>query len=364
MLLYTAEIARVISRIAEREKLGIPDLTESRGADQIISPDRSEAPTVASVADAQIFLHHVSQFEGTEDVRKWLRHVRVAAECTEVSEDQLYKAMTLKLTGPAEEHVGHLRLEGKVHNLHDLQRTLLERFQHTNLGSLAQHKLNTCHQGEQSVAEFAQQIRRLSLDAVGSDVGHLENQQDFEKYREILNFLRMYHFTKGLHKHLFWVVWRAECTEFDEAVKIARHEERVLAEMVQTKVLQDLPLSEDDSGFPEVTPSTIPEQSRLPTQGVRRNRRWPKVSSPYHRSERRDRRLNRRLQDFDQRKCFRCHGTFGNHRVSQCPLPRSREKSEEASDSDGRSATRFASSELPERSRSEIRGGTDEEVAG
>jgi len=174
-----------------------------------------------------------------------------------------------------------------------------------------------------------------------------------------------------LHKHLYGVVWRAECTEFDEAVKIARHEERVLAEMVQTKVLQDLPLSEDDSDFPEMTPSTIPEQSRLPTQGVRRNRRWQKVSSPYHRSERRDRRLNRRIQDFDQRKCFRCHGTFGNHRVSQCPLPRSRERAE-ASDSDDQSATPFTSSELPGRpsshhthqDRNEIRGGTDEEVSG
>ena len=220
---------------------------------------------VTSVADTQMFLHNVSQFDGTRDVRKWLRDVRVAAECAEVSEDQLYKAVMLKLTGPAEEHVGHLQLEGKVHNLHDLQRTLLERFQHTNLGSLAKHKLNTCHQGEQSVAEFAQQIRRLSLDAVGSDAGHLENPQDFEKHRELLNFLRTFHFTKGLHKHLYWVVWRADCKEFDEAVKIARHEETVLAEMEHTKVLQEPPLSEGDSGFPEVTTGT---HKKIICQGI------------------------------------------------------------------------------------------------
>lgn len=187
---------------------------------------------------------NIDTYDGQQNLEEWARMVERTAEFTGWSADNTFKAALFRLRGEASEHIEQLKTEGQIKTWEDTKRALKARFETSGKEQLYQHLLNTGTQGEKTVQEWAQIVRKMSLKAVGANEikpegpvgndaqegqegqeGPGEQETEKEAKKAVLNFMRKTNFIRGLRKNLQLVVWRKKCKTFEEAIAAAADEE-------------------------------------------------------------------------------------------------------------------------------------------
>lgn len=196
---------------------------------------------------------NIDSFDGQQNLEEWIRMVERTAAFTGWSEDNTFKAALFRLRGEASEHIEQLRAEGHITSWEDTKRALRSRYETSGREQFYQHLLNTGTQGNKTVQEWAQVVRKLSLKALGASSiktdGTTSEGTDIspEQVRQhaaeeaankaVLNFMRKTNFIRGLRSSLRQAVWRKKCDTFDEAVTAAAEEEAVEMALKEEEVL-------------------------------------------------------------------------------------------------------------------------------
>ena len=145
--------------------------------------------------------------------------IKRAAEFSGWGPGQSLKAALFRLRGEAGEYAEQVRDEGKLTSLKKLKRALKERCKNAGKEQWHQYLVNTTTQGNSTVQEWAQTVRKLSLKALGSEetqlkreegqqVGEVEPQEDAgnarssETRKKLLYFMRKSNFIRCLHSSL------------------------------------------------------------------------------------------------------------------------------------------------------------------
>ena len=186
---------------------------------------------------------NIDTYDGQQNLEEWTRMVERTATFAGWTEDNKFKAALFRLRGEASEHIEQLKSEGQINTWEEAKKALKARFEPKGKEQLYQHLLNTGTQGTKSVQEWAQVVRKLSLNAMGgNDIktegapaqGEGENAEaaqrqaaDKEATKAILSYMRKNNFIRGLRSNLRQAVWRKKCETFDEAVRIAADEEAI-----------------------------------------------------------------------------------------------------------------------------------------
>lgn len=186
---------------------------------------------------------NIDTYDGQQNLEEWTRMVERTATFAGWTEDNKFKAALFRLRGEASEHIEQLRSEGQINTWEETKKALKARFEPKGKEQLYQHLLNTGTQGTKSVQEWAQVVRKLSLQAMGGtdikaegapaegDGGNAEAARrqvaDQEATKAILSYMRKNNFIRGLRSNLRQVVWRKKCETFDEAVRVAADEEAI-----------------------------------------------------------------------------------------------------------------------------------------
>ena len=207
----------------------------------------------------------VDNFDGQQNLEEWIQMIERAAEFAGWGPEQSFKAALFRLRGEAGEYAEQLRDEGKLASWKDLKQALKERYENAGKEQWHQYLLNTATQGNSTVQEWAQTVRKLSLKALGSEGNQLKREEEgqqgqqagegqpqeeagnagSEARKKLLDFMRKSNFIRGLRSSLRKMVWRNKCGTFDEAVRAAAEEEAVEASHREEEVLscykRDLP---------------------------------------------------------------------------------------------------------------------------
>ena len=216
----------------------------------------------------------VDNFDGQQNLDEWIQMIERAAEFAGWTPEQSFKAALFRLRGEASEYAEQLRDEGKLTSWKGLKQALKERYENAGKEQWHQYLLNTATQGNSTVQEWAQTVRKLSLKALGSAGTQLKREEEgqqageqaggqqaeqqageaepqdagnagSEARKKLLDFMRKSNFTRGLRSSLRKMVWRNKCETFDEAVRAAAEEEAVEASHREEEVLscykRDLP---------------------------------------------------------------------------------------------------------------------------
>ena len=187
--------------------------------------------------------------------------IEKAAEFAGWTPEQSFKAALFRLRGEAGEYAEQLRDEGKLSSWKELKQALKERYENARKAQWHQYLLNTATQGNSTVQEWAQTVRKLSLKALGSEGIQLKREEGqqgqqqqgqqaeggqpqeeaenvgSEARKKLLDFMRKSNFIRGLRSSLRKMVWRNKCGTFDEAVRAAAEEEAVEASHCEEEVL-------------------------------------------------------------------------------------------------------------------------------
>ena len=149
--------------------------------------------------------------------------------------DQTLKAALFRLRGEAGELIDQLTAEKKINNWEDVQRSLKERFQGEGKEIWYRHLLHSSYQEGKTVQEWAQLVRKLSVQALGENPFKTEASEGedqaavaavkTEARRCMLDYMRLTNFIRGLRKNLRIAVLRKKCPDFDSAVAVATDEE-------------------------------------------------------------------------------------------------------------------------------------------
>ena len=207
----------------------------------------------------------VDNFDGQQNLEEWIQMIERAAEFAGWGPEQSFKAALFRLRGEAGEYAEQLRDEGKLTSWKELKQALKERYENAGKEQWHQYLLNTATQGNSTVQEWAQTVRKLSLKALGSEGNQLKREEEgqqgqqagegqpqeaagnagSEARKKLLDFMRKSNFVRGLRSNLRKMVWRNKCGTFDEAVRAAAEEEAVEASHREEEVLscykRDLP---------------------------------------------------------------------------------------------------------------------------
>ena len=196
---------------------------------------------------------NIDTYDGQQNLEEWIRMVERTAAFAGWNADNTFKAALFRLRGGASEHIEQLHTEGHITSWEDTKKALKARYETSDREQLYQHLLNTGTQGDKTVQEWAQVVRKLSLRAIGA--GGLKTDRvsaneegenptqvhqpatEEESNKAILQFMRKTNFIRGLRSSLRLVVWRKKCKTFDEAVTAATEEEAVEMAHKEEKVL-------------------------------------------------------------------------------------------------------------------------------
>lgn len=190
----------------------------------------------------------VDTFDGTQNVQEWINIMEKASAVAEWKPDSIFKTALFRLRGEAGEFIDQLKAEGKVNNWEDIKKALKERYQAAEQTLFHNHLLNTGVQGNKTVREWAQVVRRLSLLAIGegpaaaapayptpgtADPGPATGGEGGANRAEAkqmwLDWMRLNNFQRGLKNSIRMMVLRKRCETFDEAVEAAAEEEALEA---------------------------------------------------------------------------------------------------------------------------------------
>ena len=211
----------------------------------------------------------VDNFDGSQNLDEWITMIERAAEFAGWGPEQSFKAAMFRLRGEAGEFAEQLRDEGKLTTWKQLKDALKDRFETVGKEQWHQYLLNTATQGNSTVQEWAQTVRKISLRALGSEATQMKREEEgepaeqagregevgrqeeaarnerSEARKKLLDYMRKSNFVRGLRSSLRKMVWRKKCTTFDEAVQAAAEEEAVEASHREEEVLscykRDLP---------------------------------------------------------------------------------------------------------------------------
>ena len=225
----------------------------------------------------KFIFHELPFFSGSQNVADWIDTVERAGSFAKWNDEDLRKVARLRIRGEASEYIGHLELEDKAATWTALKKSLVDRYGSKGQEQLNQYLLSTSQQGSKTVQEWAQVVRKLSLNSLSdidrepyieaggiaeadetiaeegrnSDQGseenrpagsqndsitsvrtkeeqeHLEEMKRLRKRKErlLLDHMRRVNFVRGLKPDLRRAVLQRGCITFDEAVEAAQREE-------------------------------------------------------------------------------------------------------------------------------------------
>ena len=198
----------------------------------------------------------VDNFDGQQDLDEWILMIERAAEFAGWNPEQAFKAALFRLRGEAGEFAEQLKEEGKLTNWDGLKTALKDRYDTAGKEQWHQYLLNSATQGNKTVQEWAQTVRKLSILALGSEGKIIKNEgqrpgeEDAgeqpdqganaaknEARKKLLDFMRKSNFVRGLRSSLRKMVWRKKCETFDDAVRAAGEEEAVECSHREEEVL-------------------------------------------------------------------------------------------------------------------------------
>ena len=244
----------------------------------------------------KVIFHELPFFSGTQNIVDWIDTVERAGSFAKWNDDELRRVARLRIRGEASEYIGHLELEDKATTWTSLKKVLKDRYDSKGQEQLNQYLLSTSQQGEKTVQEWAQVVRKLSLKSLsdldrepnlqnehhratvtgdeavddrraecehagesdqsngsqGTSVTdlamtkaaeeHAEEMKRLRKRKErlLLDHTRRVNFVRGLKPDLRRAVLKSGCTTFDEAVEVAQREENLDIAVGQEELLNSM----------------------------------------------------------------------------------------------------------------------------
>ena len=261
----------------------------------------------------KVIFHELPFFSGTQNIVDWIDTVERAGSFAKWNDDEIRRVARLRIRGEASEYIGHLELEEKANTWTSLKKVLKDRYDSKGQEQLNQYLLSTSQQGEKTVQEWAQVVRKLSIkslsdldrepnlqterygataagdQAAADDRGadceragekdqpkgsrdtsvtdlamknaagqeHTEEMNRLRKRKErlLLDYTRRVNFVRGLKPDLRRAVLQRGCITFDEAVEAAQREENLNIAVGQEELLNSMCVQQDsqkNSGVNEV----------------------------------------------------------------------------------------------------------------
>ena len=245
----------------------------------------------------KFIFHELPFFSGTQNVVEWIDTVERVSSFGKWNDEELRKVARLKIRGGASEFVSHLELEDKANTWTALKKLLVDRYGSKGQEQLNQYLLSTSQQRDKTVQEWAQVVRKLSLNSLtdldrepylemeqhgtdtanqtvvderrvdpnndGEGIGpdasqttsitglamnkeiqrnHEEEMKKLRKRKErlLLDHMRRVNFVRGLRPDLRRAVLQRGCITFDKAVEAAQREENLNMAVGQEELLNSM----------------------------------------------------------------------------------------------------------------------------